>query len=429
MTVDITIIGGGFSGITLLARLVRDAQNACAITLIDPGTYGLVGPAYATKRMEHRLNVPAIKMGAFAEQPEDFHEWLNKKDIPHAPGDFMPRAYYGDYLRHIHAETRACAQERGHNITILNDKATSINIGKDGYIITTKSHSIESHCVVLATGNHFAAENAAHIIREPWFYNYETLKTNNDTRPVAVIGTGLTGVDTILSLLAHTDKNIICFSRNGWFPFPHLSDSTSIQKNWLDSLGPVPRLSTILRAIRTEAKTTQWQNVIDSLRPNTVALWSRLNTKDKNRVFKKYFTLWNIHRHRMAPDIHETLQAAMRSGRLNLSKTAFTGQTLDASLVFDCRSPAYTTAHLEFLQPLLEKGVVAAHDTKMGLKSIDGLRVSQDSARPLYAIGPLFLGKKLETTAVPELRQQTQALAQILLTWLNQQQAPHQARA
>ena len=100
---DAAIVGGGFAGTALAARLRATLPPGARILLLEPGEPG-PGLAYGTEDPHHLLNVPAGGMSLDPDRPADFAEWLAARpDAPAAPADggpvFAPRRTYGTYLR------------------------------------------------------------------------------------------------------------------------------------------------------------------------------------------------------------------------------------------------------------------------------------------------------------------------------------------
>src|SRR5687768_5859393 len=91
-SVDVAIVGGGFSGTMAAARLARAGQSA---VLIESAGRAGRGVAYSTREAVHLLNVPAAKMSAWAEAPDDF------VDQGHDAGAFVQRREFGAYLTSI----------------------------------------------------------------------------------------------------------------------------------------------------------------------------------------------------------------------------------------------------------------------------------------------------------------------------------------
>ena len=92
----ISIIGAGFSGCALATELARAAPEGVDIQLVGvPDSFGR-GVAYGEARPEHLLNVRARDLGATADHPGEFADWLNLTD--RARTSFLPRLVYGEYL-------------------------------------------------------------------------------------------------------------------------------------------------------------------------------------------------------------------------------------------------------------------------------------------------------------------------------------------
>ena len=85
--VDVAIVGGGFSGTMAAAQLVR---RGLRVVLVEGGGRGGRGIAYSTRDEVHLLNVPAARMSAWPDAPDDFVA------AGFGPGEFAPRRAYGD---------------------------------------------------------------------------------------------------------------------------------------------------------------------------------------------------------------------------------------------------------------------------------------------------------------------------------------------
>ncbi|MEJ7618700.1 MAG: FAD/NAD(P)-binding protein [Pyrinomonadaceae bacterium] len=101
----IAIIGGGLSGTLvaahLLARkLMSDARRRpLRVVLIERAADQLGrGVAYGTSDRVHLLNVPACNMSAFADEPDHFLRWCDRRGISITRDTFVPRMIYGEYL-------------------------------------------------------------------------------------------------------------------------------------------------------------------------------------------------------------------------------------------------------------------------------------------------------------------------------------------
>ena len=57
-----------------------------------------------------------------------------------------------------------------------------------------------------------------------------------------------------------------------------------------------------------------WRSVIDALRPHTQRLWRSMSLVQRRRFLRHARPYWDLHRHRMAPEIEEQM-AALRCCR------------------------------------------------------------------------------------------------------------------
>ena len=96
---DVAIVGGGFSGTMIAAELARRGIGA---VLVEGGDRAGRGTAYSTPEEVHLLNVPAARMSAWADRPDDFVQAVTDEGF--GPADFVPRRRYGAYLRGILSE-------------------------------------------------------------------------------------------------------------------------------------------------------------------------------------------------------------------------------------------------------------------------------------------------------------------------------------
>jgi uncharacterized NAD(P)/FAD-binding protein YdhS len=94
----IAIVGGGFCGTVVAANLLRrPSAGPTRIVLVERGGAVGRGVAYADRGFPYLLNVPASRMSARSDAPDEFLEFVQRR-IPGAGGeDFLPRALYGEY--------------------------------------------------------------------------------------------------------------------------------------------------------------------------------------------------------------------------------------------------------------------------------------------------------------------------------------------
>jgi hydroxyacylglutathione hydrolase len=280
-TTTIAIIGGGVSGTLTAFHLVRQ-ETPARVILIDPRPDFGLGLAYSTPSVRHLLNVPAGKIGAFPDQPDHFLNWLRENDDPTATEKtFAPRAVFGRYIQSILTSTNSLEQE----IATVDDVRLQ---GSGGVLTLDNGCELRADLIVLATGNFDpaplsritkAVSDSALYHHNAWAaQTYEELPAD---APVALIGTGLTGVDVVVRLreLGHRGR-IIAVSRHGNLPTRH-ADYTPLSLSAISLNTPATAVA-YFRALRAEIRGgAEWRSAIDSLRETTNELSLRLPIEGK----------------------------------------------------------------------------------------------------------------------------------------------------
>jgi len=378
---SLAIIGGGASATLLLAQLARH-QAPLTIDVYDRAGAFARGIAYSTPHRCHLLNVRASNMSALNDAPDDFARWAARHG--YRSDDFVPRALYGDYLNeHLERAGRALP------VSLIHSRADSIR-SDTGYLVNGKLYDL----VALASGNCVplhppAAPVIAHYHDNPWTPDYAALCAHEC---IAVLGSGLTAVDAVLALDAHGYQGrIVMLSRHARLPGVHVK--TPPYPAFMHELPHTARAA--LRRVRDEINTAAvpWQAVIDTLRPLTNSIWQAWPERERQRFMRHLFTLWNVHRHRMPPQIGDTIAALERSGRL-VRRRARIGRIAPGPVVMTDQGEIKADAVINCLGYRYCERPLAATYT--------------------YQIGPARFGELFETTAIPEIRAQAAELAAAL---------------
>lgn len=472
------IVGGGFSGVLVLAHLVEQATGPLHIDLFDPTGRPGSGLAYGTTEPSHLLNVCAERMGAWADDPGDFYRWLQSEQgqtalrqlglpVTCAADSYVPRMFYGAYLQQILIDARHKAKRKAITVHLHQAAVTDVipcgsHQGQQPQRLhltaVGKGHTkrLTVDALVLATGNRPARPAflpqpqtpGAQWVVDGWRLatdqRYPTLLADlkSDTE-IVIVGTGLTMVDAVLALRDHGYTGLItAIGRHGWLPAVHAHSQPYPAWAWLAAPEQAPKTALgLLRGLRAEIAQAatlgySWRSVIDSLRPVTQRLWQQLDEGEKRKFFRWLLPLWNVHRHRMAPSVQQELAALQQAGRLHILagtigqvtptpagltvayRPAGTNQLAKrhAALVINCTGPTYDLTNDQgLLQKLWRRGFVAPGPLALGV-AVD----SQGSAKgqvpgAIFPVGALLVGELLECTAVPELRRQTKAVADQVL--------------
>jgi len=388
-------------------------------------------------------------MSALADQPLDFVRWLQGRPESRLGGvvptetTFAPRGLYGAYLQHL--LERGVLGQRSCRLELVDDQATGIDSSRDRVMVLLASGAVApADLAVLAVGlPHSAAfhpdipvlEAAGLWRRDPW--TPDAYAALNPAAPVLLVGSGLTMVDTVISLLdaGHTGP-IQAVSRHGLLPRRHATRPSAPI-----ALPSLPKgLLPLVRSLRVEAAgTTDWRAVIDALRPIVPELWRSLSEQEQRRFVRHLRAFWDVHRHRMAPQIAARIDAAQASGQLRLCagrvvdmavdcglakvrvrwRSGWDPETLTVARVIDCTGPGcdISSTTTPLLRNLFKSGVARPDRLRLGLEvTEEGALVSAGGvvSQRLFAVGPLTRGRAWELTAVPELRRQCLDTARVL---------------
>jgi uncharacterized NAD(P)/FAD-binding protein YdhS len=436
-TKTIAIIGGGVSGTLTAFHLIRQGTPARVILIDQRPDFGL-GLAYSTPSLRHLLNVPAGKVSALPDQPDHFLHWLRRNYEPAATKvTFAPRAIFGLYIQSLLASTRPLEQELA---TVMD-----VRPHQSGAVLTLDNGcELRADMVVLATGNFDpaplpgitkAASDLGLYHHNAWVA--ETYEGLHPGAPIALIGTGLTGVDVVLRLRERGHRGpIIAVSRHGVFPNRH-ADYTPLPSAAIPLDTPATCVA-YLRALHVAIRAgAEWRAVIDSLRETTNELWLRLPLKERVRFRRHLQRRWDVARHRMAPPIAEVIESELRKRTLEIREGHL--ESVDVSpmgacitvrahgqcdsfyvdRVINCTGPSmnYRRVPSTLLQNLFRRGLVTSGPLGAGFHcSKDGAVIDAGghASEIIFNLGPGRLGDLLESIAVPEIRQQAVALASTL---------------
>jgi hydroxyacylglutathione hydrolase len=433
----IAIIGGGVSGTLTAFHLVRQGTSARVTLIAHRPDFGL-GLAYSTPSLRHLLNVPAGKISAQPDQPDHFLIWLrDNHDSAATEKTFAPRAVFGRYIQSLLASASPIEQEIARVVDLRHH-------GSGAVLTLDNGCELRADLVVLATGNFDpaplpgitkAASDSGLYPHNPWAA--ETYEGLDPDAPVALIGTGLTGVDVVLRLreLGHRGR-IISLSRHGIFPNRH-DDYTSLSSRAIPSGTPATCLA-YLRALRAAIRGgAEWRAAIDSLREKTNDLWLRLPIGERKRFRRHLQRRWEVVRHRMAPPVAAVIESELRNGTLKIREghlktfdaspegAHITLRTYDGSesfhvdRVINCTGPNmdYRRVPSTLLQNLFRRGLVTSGPLNTGFHcSQDGavIDAAGHASEFIFNLGPGRLGDLFESIAVPEIRQQSVELAATL---------------
>lgn len=403
---ELAVIGGGAAGLFAIREAIR-RQPTLSVRWFAPEPHP--GIAWATDCPVHLLNVPVERMGA--REPGDFLRWLGGEPeaATLAEGQFLPRRRYGAYLR-------ALADALPDAVWRIEAAVTGLTRTAAGWRVVTPAGALEARRVVVAVGMPRPEPTAP--LREAWDW-WRSGETVDPTAEVLLAGSGLTAVDLALGLRQRGHRGpITVVSPGGRWPEAHAA-APALPEAQASALIAALRGAASARAVvatlRAAARDWPWRAVIDALRAQTNTLWQGWPLPLRARLLRHGFGPWNRHRHRMAPDVAARLAAdpalTLLPGRVRIEQRRLwrvhrgEASELAPALALDCRGPPLSALLRQqpWLAALREAGELKPHPLGSGLAT---------PVRPdLALIGAANFGALFETTAVPELRAQAQALA------------------
>lgn len=438
----VAVIGGGASGVlTAINLLVRSDDPDLEVVIHEAS--GIVGRgiAYGTNDQRHLLNVRARHMSAFPDSPSDLLDWALRTGRSSDPQGFLPRADYAIYLQDRLADV---ADDR---LRVRAGRVLDVVPNGDGFDIVTERSRSRACAVVLAHGNQpprplVAGPGQEPLAEAPWHvanpWQLARLRALPADASVIVVGTGLTAVDTVITLLEDgPERQVTMLSRNGLLPKPHVGQAHTA---WVTRVpggdGPVTA-DEIAEVVTEECKAAAergvgWRAVVDGLRPATQELWRRLPHDERVRFLEVHARDWEIRRHRMAPDVALRLQRYRYEGRLHVRSGALASVTdlgercrvrtttdpasYDVDAVVNCTGPLSDVRRSEdpLIQALLARGTVRPDPLALGLDTTPDGRLVDATGSPvpdLHLVGPPRKGTLWESTAIPEIRAQAAQVA------------------
>jgi uncharacterized NAD(P)/FAD-binding protein YdhS len=450
----VAIVGAGFSGTAVAIHLLRSAKTPLRILLIDPREELGAGVAYATRDYPYPLNVAAAQMSVDAARPQDFLDYARGTGIHAAPGDYLPRQVYGDYLRARLTEAGAAAAPR---ITCTHVRASAVQLRHAGGrfdLWLDDGTALAPDQVVLALGNPPPATPrelagiaaTSRYLRDPWSLGS---LAHQDITSVLLVGSGLTMIDAALRLAAIRPRlrHIYVLSRHGWLPQPQAAQPLAAINPDVSSALDAARGSTLalVRAFRAQTRAVaaaggDWREVLALARAQLPGVWNALDATQRARFLRHVRSLWDVNRHRVPAGPLAAVQTLARMGVLEVHA----GRLEDANLrddtveilwrprgaarsrawlvdrVINCTGPDSCAERNgdPLVQSLLANGLIRCDSRSLGIDvAADGRVVARDGAPvdSLYYLGPWLRARDWEATAVPELRAHAAHLAQRIL--------------
>lgn len=324
---DAALVASGFSAICTAAHLLSSLPAEATIAIVgDELDFGR-GTAYRAELPFHRLNVPAGRMSAFPDRADDFVDWLAENGIADNPLLFASRGDYGLYPRDRLAGLLRNREQRAR-VDFVRAKASACRPDGTGGFSSTLDNGaqLRAQNVVLCLGVGAASlpvqtvareeEAPQRIIGHCWQPGWLSKIKAGDR--ICILGSGLTIIDQVLTLRGKGHQGSIhVLSRRGLVSHPHVSPpSPSAEPNLPEGS---MEISGLLHSLRNQVRDgAPWRTVMDGLRPQTQSLWKRLTPAQRSRFLRHALPWWNIHRHRISPEVSAAFVTLLSDGVVEL---------------------------------------------------------------------------------------------------------------
>jgi len=453
----IVIVGGGFSGTTVAANLLRLAPaGPTRLILIERAREVGRGVAYAKRTHPYLLNVPAGRMSATSRAPQQFVQFVQRR-IPQATAeDFVARELYGEYLQEVLMAAQLSAP-RGIALEVWQGDVVGVRRIERHLPLQVEladGRKITADDVVLALGNPppasfpQASDVASHAAYTADPYRADLTFTPQQT--VLLIGTGLTAADFINAASADPTRTptLHLLSRHGLIPPRQTAFRPDAFKGdgnalLLAAATSLRGLTSSVRLLAREAEACggDWREAITFVRHMAPTIWQRLSERDRVRFLRHLRAHWDAHRHRLPPEAIARIEALRKRERLHshagrIQRMRAIGDRIEVtwqsrgeqsltSAVFDrvvnCTGPDYAIARSKdpLWRNLLQCGLCVPDSLGLGLRTGPKGAVIDTDGWPgphLFYIGPMLRADHWEATAASELRAHAEELASLLAT-------------
>ncbi|MET0299723.1 MAG: FAD/NAD(P)-binding protein, partial [Flavitalea sp.] len=375
----IAIVGAGATGVACLIQLViklKVSRNKSdiEILLFDKTDFG-PGLAYGTGETGHLLNTRARLMGIMPGEPMHFVEWMqtHEKDLQKSypgltigPDSYPPRTLYGEYLSQMLSEHRRFGEKAGIKVRLIKSAVNDADLSstKQWSLITEDGQQFTSDYLILATGNPQPSafgeiEHHANYISSPWPTSRLLNSVRDKNARVGVIGSSLTAIDSVISLVNNGHAGPIClFSKEGYLPRVQFRKEKEYERQVL-TLGTIRkiirergrqiRVVDLIRLFREEAELASgqkidwkledragkdardllsqdlkqakegeswFQQILYSLRYDAYSIWQLLNADQKLLYTKWIKTFVDVNRHAIPLENGEKILKLFGTGQL-----------------------------------------------------------------------------------------------------------------
>ncbi|MDE0691422.1 MAG: FAD/NAD(P)-binding protein [Gammaproteobacteria bacterium] len=377
----VAVIGGGASGVALVARIVESLPAGLSTANVSIALFDVHGcrggNAYAADTPSNLMNTTGSAIDGGYGGDFGFLRWAGENSdrwrpllgdrTPDASG-YVPRPVFGLYLADLLAHAQRRAPGRGMRLDTVEEEVVDIAppaSSEQNYCIRAASGArFEARYIYLAIGHLQRAKTEDYQYREHYYHNPYPISRLIEEIPkeasVGVIGSRLSAIDVALGLAAGGHQGTVtCVSRGGRLPAVRadqgkyqfrnleredlrkqlrcrrarlrLADVAAMLGSEIEhaegrpvALGdivntPASPVAYYEREISlAEGRARPWQAVLYATNRNIDLFWHHLAEEDKKLLMSEWLNAWLTYRASIPRENAERVLALMRSGRLDV---------------------------------------------------------------------------------------------------------------
>jgi uncharacterized NAD(P)/FAD-binding protein YdhS len=336
--------------------------------------------------------------------------------------------------------------------TRLHDEVTRISRTSDERLAVSFAgrEAIAAERVVLALGNPSTPVQAwaAPVHDHPAYHADPRKPPQLDAEHVAVvIGNGLTMADVLYSLSREAGRtpSLVTISRRGLVSLPQSTfHAAAVRGDGEMLLARAGSIRQVLAAGRMLARDVvalggDWREVVTFIRTLAPAIWQRLPEAERRRFLRHLQSHWDVHRHRLPPQMAAHIEQLRASGKLKINagrieqilpqggrlrvtwrpRASTESTTLVADAVINATGPDFAIKRTRdtLLRALQSDGWVSEDALDLGLRTgAHGACIGADghASERLFYLGPMLRADHWEATAATELRNHAEQWAKHL---------------
>lgn len=485
----IAIIGFGAGGLSYFVQLVDACiknNEKIIIYIFEKGPISK-GLAYGGNCNSHILNLDIHTMCVTHTKPDHFFNWLIKernnwvKDYPTVTIDdlYPPRPLFGKYLEDTFLKYLKIASDHKIMVKIHKKEIIDLICNKKNIEINLKDtnkkiYKVDS--VLLSLGNFNSDKYTEFTARDGFYHSpWKIIKESNSTGPICILGTRLTAIDTVLSLIEKNKltNKFYMVSRSGSLPKiigpskPYtlifltkdniIKSTNNAGRISLDKLGQLFKQEiesaedrevdwdkiinlnlTTLDSLEEEIKTVEkkivrpWQSVLVAFYPLVPWTWSLLTEKDKIRFIKKYLGSWLTYLAAFPIQNAKKILDLIRNGsvevRRDLTGVIYKNKKYSVSFkdtpplivntVVNATGSGHRIDHSKLLTNMVKNKVLEPSKISgidINPKNCRVILNTNFGKRPIFAIGEITFGSWLATADLGQISRQAELAINELL--------------